>query len=551
MNVASRERVPDHGALTRFLRAAGAEDLRYGARGRTLLDHLTGTRDVLRRWNQPEPLQRAALVHRVYGARQDRRRLFTSADRDRVRDAAGPDAERLSSLFSTIAPDEITAQLDAQDADALLLVHMASLAAGAEAPDGSPAPWLAHAARLAARLATGRSAPAPPLVDPHLVGLTSADEDEARRSYLLGVGECTGTGGDAERRLAQAALLCRVVAEPCVWLAYRALRSADLGAGRWWLEQARQRLEALGTAWDKRLSYDAWHDVIERMDGICRAGRRLDVPVAGGHPRDLVSALAEATDHDDETDHADETDAQGPAESGRARFGRYLDSFATPSPDTRRQYYPGLPGRPFHDRADVGLAGYLEAHFPAIRDEILALDGAAYHPEAEAIERTGNWDVLFFFDRGVRVAENCDACPVLLEGLERHATIRTISGLIYASRLRPGTHIAPHRGPTTMRLRCHLGIQVPEGDCGIRVGEEARSWQEGRCLVLDDSFEHEAWNHAERDRIVLVVDVWHPGLTATEIRLLEGLQDYAYQYAERQYRYWTTAGGRPRSDGPS
>jgi aspartyl/asparaginyl beta-hydroxylase (cupin superfamily) len=80
---------------------------------------------------------------------------------------------------------------------------------------------------------------------------------------------------------------------------------------------------------------------------------------------------------------------------------------------------------------------------------------------------------------------------------------------------------------------------VPEGDCAIRVGHETRRWEEGRCLIFDDHFEHEAWNHTQEERIVLIVDLWHPDLTATEVELLTGLQEYALAHAHRLGRYWS------------
>ena len=51
----------------------------------------------------------------------------------------------------------------------------------------------------------------------------------------------------------------------------------------------------------------------------------------------------------------------------------------------------------------------------------------------------------------------------------------------------------------------------------MRVGSETRSWEEGKCLVFDDSFEHEVWNAGQGTRIVLVLDVWHPDLTGAEV----------------------------------
>jgi aspartate beta-hydroxylase len=243
-------------------------------------------------------------------------------------------------------------------------------------------------------------------------------------------------------------------------------------------------------------------------------------------------------------------DAVGPpdAEAGRRRFDRYLDRLADGQEPTSGAIYPDLPSRPWYDPDDFGLVGYLQANYDAIREEILALDGARFHRESEPISRTGDWDVAFFYERGRRHDDACAACPVTARGIETYATVRTMAGLTYVSRLRGSTHISPHRGPTNLRLRCHLGIAVPEGDCAIRVGDQTRRWQEGRCLVFDDHFEHEAWNHTRQDRIVLIVDMWHPGLSATEVRLLETLHGYTNFHARRLSRYWSAnAASRARS----
>ena len=46
-----------------------------------------------------------------------------------------------------------------------------------------------------------------------------------------------------------------------------------------------------------------------------------------------------------------------------------------------------------------------------------------------------------------------------------------IYGSHFFSRLVGGTHLSAHCGPSNFRLRCHLGLVVPEG-LKIRVGEE-------------------------------------------------------------------------------
>ena len=84
--------------------------------------------------------------------------------------------------------------------------------------------------------------------------------------------------------------------------------------------------------------------------------------------------------------------------------------------------------------------------------------------------------------------------------------------------LRPGTHLRPHCGSTNTRLTCHLGVIVP-GGARVRVGDEWREWREGECLVFDDSWEHEVVHEGKLDRVVLLLNFWHPGLPASQRRI--------------------------------
>ena len=65
-----------------------------------------------------------------------------------------------------------------------------------------------------------------------------------------------------------------------------------------------------------------------------------------------------------------------------------------------------------------------------------------------------------------------------------------------------------------------VAIDIPE-DCAIRVGNETHIWQQGKLMIFDDSFEHEAWNKSNENRIVFIFEIWHPELSKIEI---EGLQ---------------------------
>ncbi|KAH8063732.1 peptide-aspartate beta-dioxygenase [Aureococcus anophagefferens] len=148
--------------------------------------------------------------------------------------------------------------------------------------------------------------------------------------------------------------------------------------------------------------------------------------------------------------------------------------------------------------------------------------------------------------RAARADGAPQACPATSKILEDFSQAHTaLHGSAYFSLLAPRTHIKRHCGPTNARLRLHLGLVVPDG-CSIRVGDEVRTWVEGRCLLFDDSFEHEVWNDADEERLVLIVDVWHPDLKTDDQRKrhLEKELHGAYDHLKTA-RFWrdTTESG--------
>jgi len=66
------------------------------------------------------------------------------------------------------------------------------------------------------------------------------------------------------------------------------------------------------------------------------------------------------------------------------------------------------------------------------------------------------------------------------------------------------------------------------------VGGQTAYLEEGKCLVFDDSFLHEAHNeHATEPRVTLVVDIWHPDFSTEEIRFLSYLNNAQVTTARR------------------
>jgi len=90
-------------------------------------------------------------------------------------------------------------------------------------------------------------------------------------------------------------------------------------------------------------------------------------------------------------------------------------------------------------------------------------------------------------------------------------------GQVHFSLLTPGTRLKPHCGGSNYRLTAHLGMIIPKGDVGIRVGSKTKKWKEGKLLIFDDSYEHEVWNNTEYDRVVLLINFWHPALSEEKV----------------------------------
>jgi aspartyl/asparaginyl beta-hydroxylase (cupin superfamily) len=193
--------------------------------------------------------------------------------------------------------------------------------------------------------------------------------------------------------------------------------------------------------------------------------------------------------------------------------------------------YPGLREREFHDREDFPWIAELEAATKAITEEfgaLMASERAELVPYVQypddvplrqwtALNQSRDWTAIHLLRNGIPVEANARHCPrtmALLERLDQPRIARRSPNAMF-SLLAPGAHIPPHNGVANTRLVCHLPLIVPEG-CWFRVGAERRDWRAGEAWLFDDTIEHEAMNPTDRLRVILIVDTWHPDLSAAE-----------------------------------
>ncbi|XP_039922240.1 aspartyl/asparaginyl beta-hydroxylase isoform X5 [Hirundo rustica] len=190
----------------------------------------------------------------------------------------------------------------------------------------------------------------------------------------------------------------------------------------------------------------------------------------------------------------------------------------------------GLKAQPWWTARETGyteLVKSLEKNWKLIRDEGLAVmdkKRSLFLPEDENLREKGDWSQFTLWQQGRRNENACKSVPKTCALLERFPEATGCRrGQIKYSVMHPGTHVWPHTGPTNCRLRMHLGLVIPKEGCRIRCAQENRDWEEGKVLIFDDSFEHEVWQDAESYRLIFIVDVWHPELTAQQRRTLPAI----------------------------
>jgi hypothetical protein len=206
-----------------------------------------------------------------------------------------------------------------------------------------------------------------------------------------------------------------------------------------------------------------------------------------------------------------------------------LSSHPTQRPKV--MYLPGLGDQGFLDASQHPLVPPLVAQADAIRAEFdEALDrGDGIEPfmgELSGHDKgkylTGSlaasWDALFFYRHGQRFDDNHRRFPrtsALLESLEL-CRIDAQAPEVCFSILQPHTRIEPHHGVTNARVVIHIPLRVPPG-CYLELSQVGRHyWREGQAMVFDDTFEHSAENPSAQVRGILLMDSWHPALTAVE-----------------------------------
>jgi aspartyl/asparaginyl beta-hydroxylase (cupin superfamily) len=157
----------------------------------------------------------------------------------------------------------------------------------------------------------------------------------------------------------------------------------------------------------------------------------------------------------------------------------------------------------YTDRFDI--VEELEANYEKIKEDFFnVVTEDLYSKWPEKFLYNEGWNVfgLRFMQNDLKEAH--ELCPFISSMIRKYDSLIATAGF---SILNAGTIIYPHQGYSDKLLRCHLGIEVPEGDCFLMVDSIKHQWKEGNAFVFDDTFEHQAWNSTKKRRIIMLLDL--------------------------------------------
>ena len=170
-------------------------------------------------------------------------------------------------------------------------------------------------------------------------------------------------------------------------------------------------------------------------------------------------------------------------------------------------YIPEGSTKPWYDPKDFSFTRIVEDGYTKIRAELLENIKKENMTTESASNRDcvqdNQWKLIQIKEDGkyTSASEHFPETTKILKSCDQDFILAKFSSLV------PGTHIIPHTGPSNDRLRAHLGI-VHSGGARIRVGDTWNSWEEGKVIIFDSSWEHEVYHDGPDTRIALILDIW-------------------------------------------
>jgi hypothetical protein len=141
------------------------------------------------------------------------------------------------------------------------------------------------------------------------------------------------------------------------------------------------------------------------------------------------------------------------------------------------------------------------------------------HPENTTSLDSGSWSKISIYNIN---GWNNSIKNIIIDQIKNKFNIAYNHGFIFFSQTSKYTHIKGHYGSSNLRIRLHLGIDIPDKHNTImNVSNEMLFWENGKVLAFDDSFYHSSHNKSDHNRTILIIDIFNPYLTLEECNILK------------------------------
>lgn len=162
----------------------------------------------------------------------------------------------------------------------------------------------------------------------------------------------------------------------------------------------------------------------------------------------------------------------------------------------------------FVDSRSFDWANDIEANVNTIKEELAAYLGTNElqgYFNTSMVSKKNSWRTIALKTWSIQLFKNQKCFPKTTKLLNKYPQIISASFNLLES----NSAILPHCGDTNAIYRCHLGLDIPTGlpDCGFKVKNETRAWENNKWLIFMDAYQHEAWNNSNKDRYIFLIDV--------------------------------------------
>lgn len=171
----------------------------------------------------------------------------------------------------------------------------------------------------------------------------------------------------------------------------------------------------------------------------------------------------------------------------------------------------------------------LEDNFETIREETLKAlqtpDDSGFEDAYRFLYEKGEWNhVLLYHDR--KFSDECESvfpktCALLKQWLPSKPGLPWTSNQneqVMVIKMKVGTDVEMHSGPSNNILNIHIGIKGLEG-ARLRIANESFTWQEGKVIAWDGSYDHAVdCLNCKEERVIMMVRYMHPDMDASKYK---------------------------------